>query len=198
MKFVRQLLNMNKQTKQILFVALFVLSMAALRVVNTEMHWYNLVPVAALGIFSGSVINRKWAFLIPLGAMFMSDLALSLFTQTPGFYGVSQWVNYAALAMVTAMGMGLQQRSTMNVLGYTLSGSLVFFVVSNFGTWLGGFYGHTFDGLIQCYTMAIPFYKSEMSTTFFMNSLFGDLLFSVIAFTAYNLYQRSLQTQTAA
>lgn len=196
LKFARQLHRMNKQTKQILFVALLVLSMAALRVVNTEMHWYNLVPVAALGLFSGSVVNRKWSVLIPLGAMFLSDLGLSLFTQTPGFYGISQWVNYIALALVTILGMGLQQRNTVNVLGYTLSGSLLFFVLSNFGTWLGGFYGYTTEGLVQCFTMAIPFYKSELSTTFFMNSLMGDMLFSVIAFTAYNFYSRSLQTQT--
>lgn len=188
---------MNKQTKQILLVASLLVSMAALRVITNQLHWYNLAPVAALGIFSGSILQRKWSFMLPLGAMLLSDIALALFTPTPGFYGISQWVNYGALALVTALGMGLQKRSTMNVLGYTLSGSLLFFVLSNFGTWLGGFYGYSYQGLIQCYTMAIPFYKSELSTQFFMNSVSNDLLFSVLAFTAYNLYQRSLQTQTA-
>jgi len=172
--------------KEILIVALLVLTTAILRIVNAELHMYNMVPVAALGIFSGSVLtNKKWAYMIPLTAMFLSDVGLNLFTSTPGFYGISQFVNYLALSLVTLLGTTLVNRKAINVLGYTLGGSMIFFLVSNFGTFLQGYYGYQFEGFINCYVMALPFYKSEFSTVIFMNSFLGDIIFSVIAFGTF-------------
>lgn len=174
---------MKKQYSQIILVSVLVLATSIFRIVNAEYHLYNLVPIAALGLFSGSILNNKRvAYLIPLMAMLLSDLGLGIFTNTQGFYGISQVVNYAALALVTFMGTTLTKRSALRVAGYTLSGSIVFFLLSNFGTFLSGYYGYSFAGFIECYTMAIPFYKSEMANTFFMNSLLGDLSFSALAF----------------
>ncbi len=174
--------------KEILIVALLVLTTAILRVVNAEAHLYNMVPVAALGLFSGSVLtNKKWAYMIPLTAMFLSDVGLNLFTTTPGFYGVSQIVNYLALGLVTLLGTALVKRNTINVLGFTLGGSMIFFLVSNFGTFLQGYYGYHFEGFTACYAMALPFYKSEFSTTIFMNSFLGDIIFSAVAFGIFYL-----------
>lgn len=181
--------------KEILIVAFLVLTTAVLRVINAEAHLYNMVPVAALGLFSGSVIsNKKWAFMIPLAAMFLSDLGLSLFTHTPGFYGISQTVNYLALVIVTLLGTTLVKRNTINVLGYTLGGSMIFFLISNFGTFLQGYYGYSVAGLTECYAMALPFYKSEFSTTIFMNSFLGDIIFSVVAFGIFQLVTLSKMT----
>lgn len=181
--------------KEILIVAMLVLTTAILRVVNAEAHLYNMVPVAALGLFSGSVLtNKKWAYMIPLTAMFLSDVGLNLFTTTPGFYGVSQIVNYIALGLVTLLGTALVNRNTINVLGFTLGGSMIFFLVSNFGTFLQGYYGYHFEGFTACYAMALPFYKSEFSTTIFMNSFLGDIIFSAVAFGI--LYLASLPKLT--
>lgn len=177
------------KTNTLILVLTFILASAALRVINAEYHVYNLIPIAAMGIFSGSVLsNKRLAYMIPLGAMLLSDLGLELFTTMQGFYGISQVVNYAALVLVTFMGTALHNRKVLNILGYTLSGSLVFFILSNFGTYLSGYYGYGLSSLVTCYTMAIPFYKSEMATSFFMNSLLGDLLFSGLAFGAYHYF----------
>jgi hypothetical protein len=174
---------MKNNTNSIAFVCSLIFITAIFRVINAEAHLYNLVPVAAIGLFSGSILqNRKWAYLIPLVAMFLSDLGLELFTKTPGFYGISQFINYGALALVTLLGTQLVNRKPLQIAGFTLTGSLIFFLLSNFGTFLQGYYGFSFSGLITCYTMAIPFYKYEMATTFFVNSFMGDLLFSTIAF----------------
>jgi hypothetical protein len=180
---------MKSQYKQLLLVSVLVLLTALWRVVNTELHIYHLVPVAALGLFSGSVLEqKKWAYLIPLTAMFLSDLGLSLFTSMEGFYGISQVVNYLALALVTLMGTRLVNRNAVNIAGYTLGGSLVFFILSNLGTFLSGYYGYSFSSLIECYTMALPFYKSELSTQFFVSSLISDMAFSAVAFGIYALF----------
>jgi hypothetical protein len=180
---------MKSQYKQLLLVSVLVLLTALWRVVNTELHIYHLVPVAALGLFSGSVLEqKKWAYLIPLTAMFLSDLGLSLFTSMEGFYGISQVVNYLALALVTLMGTRLVNRNAVNIAGFTLGGSLVFFILSNLGTFLSGYYGYSFSSLIECYTMALPFYKSELSTQFFVSSLISDMAFSAVAFGIYALF----------
>lgn len=180
---------MKSQYKQLLLVSVLVLLTALWRVVNTELHIYHLVPVAALGLFSGSVLEqKKWAYLIPLTAMFLSDLGLSLFTSMEGFYGISQVVNYLALALVTLMGTRLVNSNAVNIAGFTLGGSLVFFILSNLGTFLSGYYGYSFSSLIECYTMALPFYKSELSTQFFVSSLISDMAFSAVAFGIYALF----------
>ena len=180
---------MKSQQKQIILVSVLVLLTALWRVVNTELNIYHLVPVAALGLFSGSVLEqKKWAYLIPLSAMFLSDLGLSIFTSMQGFYGISQIVNYLALGMVTFIGTRLVDRNAINVAGFTIGGSLIFFVVSNFGTFLSGYYGYSFSSLVECYTMALPFYKSELSTQFFLSSMISDLVFSSVAFSIYAMF----------
>ena len=53
----------------------------------------------------------------------------------------------------------------------SLSGACIFYIVTNFGVWSLGSYGYNFEGLILCYTLAIPF---------FINTLVGTLLFSLV------------------
>ena len=60
----------------------------------------------------------------------------------------------------------------------SLYGSTIFFVISNFMVWLNsGMYQHTLDGLLICYTNAIPFYGNTLISTFFYSYLL--LLFDV-------------------
>lgn len=182
----------TKENREIIWVAVIVLLTAAFRIFNAEAHIYNMVPVAAIGLFSGSILAQKrWSYIIPLAAMFISDIGISMVTSMPAFYGVSQIMNYAALALVTLMGTQLVKRNAISVLGYTLSGSMVFFLLSNLGTFLGGYYGYSTQGFTQCYLMAIPFYKNEFATQLFLNSFFGDLLFSTVAFGFMYMISRS-------
>jgi hypothetical protein len=184
---------MNKQTTKLILVAAVILLTATMRCINNEFHIYNLVPVAALGIFSGSILKNKYqAYLIPLFAMLLSDIGIALFTNMEGFYGISQFVNYGALALVTFVGTHLSKRSMLNIAGFTIGGSLIFFLLSNFGTFLSGYYGYSWEGFTTCFTLAIPFYKNEMANTFFMNSFMGDLCFSFIAFGIFFLAKKKI------
>lgn len=186
---------MKNTTSQILVIVALVLCAAILRVFNAEFHIYNLVPIAAIGLFSGSVLsNKKLAILIPLMSMLIADLGLELFTNVQGFYGISQLVNYFALAIVTLLGSTLIKRNAVKVGGYTIASTLIFFILSNFGTFLSGYYGFSFAGLTECYVMAIPFLKNEMATTFFVNSMVGDLLFSFLAFGLFALISNPKRT----
>ncbi|HNB80643.1 MAG TPA: hypothetical protein PLP14_01005 [Chitinophagaceae bacterium] len=181
---------MKKEQLTLWLVIMLVFLNAGFRVLNASLHIYNLVPVAALGLFSGAVLSqKKYAYLVPLAAMLLSDLGIGYFTHLQGFYGISQIINYSALILVTFLGTQMKNRKATTIAGFTISSSLLFFLLSNFGTFLGGYYEYSLNGLIQCFTLAIPFYKSELATTFFVNSFLGDLCFSGVAFGLLHLLQ---------
>ena len=58
----------------------------------------------------------------------------------------------------------------------TLFGCVIFYLISNFGVWLGGSYGYSFTGLIDCYYMAIPFFGHTLLSTFLYSILIESLL----------------------
>lgn len=60
--------------------------------------------------------------------------------------------------------------------------SLIFFIITNFGFWVSGFYQLTLDGLYLCYINAIPFYK---------NTLYSTIFYSLIIEIAIRLYNNS-------
>jgi hypothetical protein len=182
------IMKMKYQKTQIAIILCLVILTACWRVASTNFGLYNLMPMAAIGLFSGSIFSdKRWAYLITIGSMLLSDIIFNVFTHTPGFYGFSQFINYGALLLVTFLGTYLQKKNFKSIMGFTLTGSMIFFLVSNFGTFLTGYYGYSFSGFVNCYTMAIPFYKYEMATHFFVNSILSDLLFSSVAFGIYYL-----------
>ena len=179
---------MNRNYTHILIAAALILMAAAARIVNADMQLYNLAPVAALGLFAGAVVrNRPAAFLLPLLGQFAADLYFQFFTNTPGFYA-DQWFTYGGLIGATALGMLMRRPRALNVLGFTLGASTIFFLVSNFGVWLQGWYGTGFDALVVTYAKAIPFYR---------NTLLGDLAGSGLLFGLYALMQRAFAQKLA-
>jgi hypothetical protein len=129
-------------------------------------HPPNVTPITSLALFSGLMFQKRWlSILVPLVAMFISDMVL-------GFGMISLWV-YSAFIMITMLGWFLNE---MNVKSIFLS-SLVFFIVSNFGVWVMD-YPHTIEGLIMCYTLAIPF---------FGYSIVGDLFWGFFIKYSYKL-----------
>ncbi len=63
-----------------------------------------------------------------------------------------------------------------------LTGALIFYFITNFGVWIGGSYGYTFEGLISCYILAIPFFGYSLISTF----LFSVAIETVYKFFNYN------------
>ena len=117
-------------------------------------HLPNFTPVTSLALFSGLMLKRKWfSIAIPLIVMMISDMVL-------GFSLISLWV-YLGIALISFVSWFFNK---INVNSILLS-SLVFFIVSNFGVWVLD-YPHTIEGLVMCYTLAIPF---------FGYSILGDL-----------------------
>jgi hypothetical protein len=147
-----------------------IVAAAALRLVP---HPPNFSPIDAMALFSGAYLGRRaLAFAAPLSAMLLSDAFL-------GFYS-GVWVTYIGIAAVVLIGRsGLQTRSPFRIGVAAVASSVVFFLISNFGTWaLSGMYPHNLAGLGACYVAAIPFLQ---------NTVAGDLFYAVLLFGGFAL-----------
>jgi hypothetical protein len=196
---------MNQKRSHILLAAGLILLVASFRIVSAELHMYHFAPVAALGLFSGAVVkDKRFAFLFTLLAQLVSDLYIQFFTPYPGFYGVEQLFVYGAMLLITLMGTGMGRPGVLKIAGYSIAGSLLFFLVSNFGVWVSiqmgtdlyG-YGTGITGLMNTFLMALPFY-SENGTSLFFNSMFSNLVGSGFLFGLYYLLQPKATMQLAA
>lgn len=141
-------------------------------------HPMNFTPVLAVALFGGATLPRRISYAVPLGAMLLSDLALGY-----GF-GKMNVVVYGCLLAGVAMGWLLRDNRTLGrTIAATLSGSLLFYVVTNFVVWLGPpmpppfDYPHTFAGLVKCYVMALPFFR---------NALAGDVCWTLGLFALFD------------
>ncbi len=161
---------------------------------------FGFAPQIAMAIFGGAMIkDKRLAFILPLLSMLVSDavyqvLYVNGIFNIPGFYS-GQWVNYVLFAGLTVFGFLMKKVNVKNVLGFTISGSLLFFILSNFTTWLGGGgFGRpkTFDGLIQCYGDALAFHRDYgLIKGFPLNFVIGDLFFAAVLFGGYYLINYS-------
>lgn len=164
--------------KRLLALAGIVLAAALMRLVP---HPWNMTPVAAMALFGGAAFaDRRLAFLLPLAAMALSDLALGLIHGTGWFHTTLPFV-YGAFALTVLLGMALNKnRGVLPVAAATLGASLLFFLLTNFGTWAtGDLYPATPGGLLACYVAALPFFVNTLvGNAFYATLLFGGLAFA--------------------
>ena len=129
-------------------------------------HPPNFTPIIAVAIVSGYFFkNINLSLLTLLIAMLISDLFI-------GFYENVIFV-YVSLLLITFVFHKISNKINFkNLFIYGFAGSLIFFIVSNFGVWaLGGLgvndlaYENSLEGLIECYILAIPFFGNTFLST---------------------------------
>jgi hypothetical protein len=134
-------------------------------------HPWNFQPMDALALFGGAVLPGASAFVVPLGAVIVSDAAL-------GFYGVGMlWVYAAYLAIIFLGHLALRRRSAMGIAGTAVASAILFYLITNFGEWTGPLYPHTLAGLAASYAAAIPFFR---------NTVLSDIVYSLALFGIYD------------
>lgn len=138
-------------------------------------HPPNVTAVVGVSLLGAYAIRSRWvAALIPVAVMALSDLVL-------GWHS-SALFTYAGMLAGTFIGLGLlRQLSVLRLGGAVFLANLAFFLISNFGVYLGGYYGFGIDGLIACYVAAIPFWGY---------SLIGDLGSTAILFALFVVARR--------
>lgn len=148
-------------------------------------HPMNFAPITAIALFSGAYLNKKYAFVIPIIALLISDAII-------GFYPYIYWV-YGTILLIGIVGFWLKShiqnvsgaKKAGYIAGTALVSSVIFFIVTNFGVWTSGmYYEMNWSGLAQCYAMAIPFFK---------NSLLGDVVYTGAMFGVYEIITKTVK-----
>ena len=143
-------------------------------------HPLNFVPIGAMALFGGACLtSKRLAFLVPLAAMLVSDLAIGLLSGdlSLGLHRLIPVV-YGSFALIVCLGFWLRRRrKAVPIAAATLASSATFFVLTNFGVWaFGSWYPKTWDGLVACYVAAIPFFHNTLlGDAFYVTLLFGGL-----------------------
>jgi hypothetical protein len=160
---------------------------------------FGFAPQIAMALFSGALIrDKRLAVILPLLSMLFSDVLYQLLyinglSEIRGFYE-GQWINYLLIGGLTFLGFLMKKVNLLNILGFSVSGSLLFFITSNFFVWFGGGGFNrpkTFDGLLMCYTDALAFYREHgLINGFYGNVFAGDIFFCFILFGGYHLINR--------
>ena len=149
-------MNNKKFSNREIVILLFIILAAVIRLIP---HPPNFAPITAMALFGGlNFQNKKLAYAIPILAMIVSDLFL-------GFYSISIFV-YLSFIAITYIGTTIKKINISNI----FLSSLLFFIITNLGVWILG-YPMTIEGLLTCFTLALPFFGYALA---------GDLFFSLL------------------
>ena len=122
-------------------------------------HPYNFTPILAVGIFGGFYFkNFILSLFIVISSMFVGDLVI-------GFHSTMIFT-YSALAAAVAIGIFIKKFNFKEIIFSGLSSSVIFFLITNFGSWLTmAMYEKSFTGVLQSYMMGIPFFHNTLLST---------------------------------
>lgn len=162
---------MNKDLISPRFVVLTAMVFAA-ALTRLIPHYPNFTAVGAIALFGGAYFSKKYlAFIIPLAAMFLSDIII-------GFYS-GLWVVYLSFALIVFIGMQIgEKKKPGRVLLASVTSSVSFFLITNFALLYPHTYPQNLTGIMESYVAAIPF---------FQYSLLGDLFYVGIMFGVFEI-----------
>jgi hypothetical protein len=154
----------------------------------------NFSPLMAAALCGALFLPGVLGLMIPVVALLLSDVLLNLHYGLPICSAQLLWTLPAYLVAV-ALGWFLRDGNLgrsggtglLPVLGGTLAASVIFYLVTNTGCWLGqAAYPQNVSGWMQALTTGLPGYPPTWH--FFRNSLLGDLLFAAF----FVIVERSL------
>ncbi len=153
----------------IVFTVIFTVIAIGTRIIP---HAPNAAPIAALALWSGAYLPKRWGWIVPVVTMIVSDSIV-------GSYDTRLMVVvYASFVLSVIIGWFVRGRfQPTRVLVATLASSVLFFITTNGAVWaLSHWYAHTPSGLMLAYTYGLPFFR---------NTLLGDLLYAGVFFGVY-------------
>ncbi|MCC2630417.1 MAG: hypothetical protein K0S38_226 [Candidatus Paceibacter sp.] len=146
-------------------------------------HLPNFTPITAIALFSTTYLSLRYSATIFFITMLVADIFI-------GFYQWQMMVAvYGSFLLAACIGLLVRKRTSLGtIVVATVSASVSFFLITNWAVWqFGTMYEHSYFGLMQSYSMAIPFFRY---------SLAGDLMYTGLLFglvyVARSYYVQSL------
>ncbi len=174
-------------------------------------HIPNFAPITAAALFAAAYLPRKYALLVPLAAIAISDyLLLYINPFSAHIFNFSQIQPLSAMINPTTLwvwgsfmvsgliGLALQKRRSVARIGaITVLASLQFYLITNFGVWAAGSYARDLSGLAASLIAGLPFLRWTMlGDLFYAASFFG--IYALAAKPAQVPAERSNNRVTAA
>lgn len=159
----------------LLAITLMILAVAMVRFI--AIPWPNFAPIGAMALFGAACMRQKaLGFIIPLAALFITDLIIGLHNTIPFVY--------AGFIMVGLIGLLIRGRIKAGSLALAgLASSIIFFLVSNFGVWALSAMPKNIGTLMFTYQMGLPFFHF---------TLIGDFVFISLLFGAWYLVKQRI------
>ena len=186
-----------KGTKQVLISFILLIIIASLYRIMPGRP-YGFAPQIAMAIFGGAVIkDKKFAFLLPLLSMFISDALYEILYRNgvgtlKGFYE-GQVTNYILFGLMTCFGFFIKNFNVSRIALASVAAPTAYFLLSNSMIWLSASPGagldrpKIFTGLLLTLNDGLPFYPWSVVAT---------LIFSALLFGSYFIITRpSIQSQ---
>ena len=151
-------------------------------------HAPNFVPIGAIALFGAVYLPKKIGLVLPLMAMLISDLFI-------GFYNWPVMAAvYSGFVLMGTLGWIVKRRNNWtNIMGASILGAIIFFIVTNFVVWaFTPWYTKSIVGLIQCFTLALPFFRNTLTSNIFYSFCFFGAYKLSASFIANFLKQRLL------
>lgn len=175
---------MNEFKPKFVLAAIAVLSLAFFRLIP---HYPNFTPMATIALMGGAFIaNRKLSIIIPFIALAITDLltiqVINFGWTTPSEYFTSFSALGVYASFLVMIMLGWNVRNNINLKSITTAAvlsSIAFFVISNFGVFMGGTLPKTWAGLVLTYEIAIPFFAPTLAGSLLYTYLFFGIIFLV-------------------
>ena len=178
-------MKINISIKKILLVVALIAIAVSWRIIN---HNYMIAPnfelVTVVTVIAAITLGYKAAIAVPLASMILSDLIIgnsSIFVFT--------WSAFALIGLGALLLKKLNSKPKSQIIysfGFAVASSFAFFAITNFGVWAQGWFPATWTGLIDCYVVAIPFYRTM---------LIGNIIVVPVAISIWQLIKARQTTK---
>ena len=149
----------------LIFIGIFT-SLAASRFIP---HPPNFTSLLALSFYVPVLLGLRY-----LPALLISFAITDLII---GYHTGTHWT-WGSIFLIGLISPFFAKNTTWRFSGAIL-GACIFFVITNFGVWASGMYGYTFEGIILCYTLAIPFFAYTLISTILFSTII-EIIYSFI------------------
>jgi hypothetical protein len=175
-------MTLQKINTRNIVLILMIVAASAIRLVGYKYPYVmsNFTPVGAIALFGGAYFTDKWkAYLVPLLALFLSDVALNYLysSKLELFYNGAFWT-YLCFAIMVFIGTLIKKATVVSVFLASLVSVAIHWLIIDMPWLYGNLYPHTLVGYGQSLVAAIPFER---------NMILGDALFGLILFGGFEL-----------
>jgi hypothetical protein len=129
-------------------------------------HPPNFTSLLALSFYVPALLGIKY-----LPALVLSFLITDIFI---GYHNLILFT-WGSVILIGLLSKFFLSTIYTRILG-SLLGACIFYLISNFGVWSLGSYGYTFNGLIECYILAIPFFAYSVISTFIFSAIIEGIV----------------------